>query len=65
MNKFEYKYLRIGDKFFFQGQEYIKTNHQRGCYIEEGRKVFKQFKKSHIVKTTNSKFDVECGNGKL
>ena len=52
-----YKYVPFNCKFIFEEQEYKKTNHGRGFYYKEGRIVFKNFKKTHIVKTSGEFFE--------
>lgn len=45
----EFKNILFGFPFTFQGQEYIKTNFNRGYFFQDGRKVFRPFKKSVMV----------------
>ena len=52
-----YKHIPFGCKFEFEGQEYEKSNHDRGFYHLNGRMIFKNFKKVHIVKTSREYFD--------
>ena len=59
MNKLEFRYLLQGNKFFYEGQEYTKTGHQRGYYYENGQIVHKRFKKKTIVESEHRRFDVE------
>lgn len=61
LNNIEFKYLNIGDKFFFEDQEYIKTNFQRGYYYENNRKVFKRFKKLQLILTVCFRWDTDNG----
>ncbi len=52
-----YKLVPFNCKFIFEGQEYKKTNHKRGFYHNDSRIIFKNFKKTHIVKTSREYFD--------
>lgn len=52
-----YKHVPLGYKFEFKGQEYQKGNHGRGFYHVDGRIVFKNFKKTHIVSTDREHYD--------
>ena len=54
----KYKHVLFNCKFEFEGIEYEKTNFNRGFYYKEGKKVFRQFKKSKTVKTSREFFDV-------
>ncbi len=56
-NFVEYKHVPFNCIFEFKGQEYEKTNHNRGFYHKEGRVIFKTFNKSKIVKTNSEYFD--------
>jgi len=62
MNTIEiaFKYIPIAIEFEKDGQQYIKTNHHRGYQWEDGKKVFRTFKKSVLVKTNNEYFNVVC-----
>ena len=53
----KYKHVPFNCKFVFEGQEYEKTNFNRGFYYKEGRIIFRTFKKSKIVKTSAEYFD--------
>jgi len=57
----EFKYIHFGNKFEYEGIEYTKTNFMRGYYYKESRKVFKRFKKTHIVKSEIDFWDVRKG----
>lgn len=52
-----YKHVPFNCKFVFEGQEYEKTNYHRGFYHKDGRMVFKNFRKTHIIKTSREYFD--------
>ena len=52
-----YKHVPFNCMFEFDGQEYRKTNHGRGFYHKDGRIILKNFKKTHIVKTSREYFD--------
>ena len=53
----KYKHVPFNCKFEFEGIEYEKTNHNRGFYHKDGRMIFRDFKKSKIVKTSRELFD--------
>jgi len=55
-----FKHMPIGIEFEKEGEKYIKTNHNRGYQWEDGKRVFKTFKKSAMVKTNNEYFNVIC-----
>lgn len=59
MNSMAFKYIHMGNTFCFEGQEYIKTNFNRGYYFENGRKVFKSVRKSRLVETTQTQWDTD------
>ena len=48
--------LVIGSTFVFEGQEYIKTNHQRGYFWKDGAKSFRYFKKNQPVEAKTQVF---------
>lgn len=58
MVKVNYKYVVFGEKFNFEGKEYIKTNFGRAYYCENGKKIFRKFKKRIIVDTKHNLWDV-------
>lgn len=45
----EFRFLSVGDNFTFEGKEYTKSNHGRAKFKEEGREVFRNFKRRKIV----------------
>ena len=59
MIKFGFKYVVPGNKFIFDGVVYTKTNHERGFYYENGKAIFKTFKKKTIVETHQKKWDTD------
>ena len=59
MNKLEFRYLQLNDKFFYEGQEYKKTSHQRGFYNAGGLTITKRFKKNKIVESEQKRFDLD------
>lgn len=44
-----FSFVAVGEKFKLNDVEYTKTNHSRGWYVVEGRKVFIYVKKSKEV----------------
>ena len=47
--KIEFRQLLLNRTFTFEGINWTKTNHQRGFYYKEGKKVFRYFNKRKIV----------------
>ena len=58
MTKVNYKYIKHGEKFTFEGKEYTKGSHDRGRYIEDGKTINKNFKKWAVVETDTNFWDV-------
>ena len=52
-----FKHVPFAVEFEHNGQKYVKTNFHRGFYMKDDRKVFRVFKKSTKVKTSNEYFD--------
>lgn len=55
--KIKFKHVPFNCKFEFEGQEYEKTNFDRGVYHKDSKMIFRTFKKSKIVKTSNKYFE--------
>jgi len=51
MVKVNYKYVTHGERFIFEGKEYIKSSHSRGKYLEDGRTIHRNFKKLTVVES--------------
>ena len=49
METVQYRYVPFAKQFVYNGITYIKTNHKRGYYFENGSKVFKNFKKNTLI----------------
>lgn len=58
MIEVNFKYVPFNCKFIHNDIEYEKTNHNRGFYDQDGRRIFKNFKKSTKVFTNNEYFDI-------
>ena len=53
-----FKYISIGVEFKHKGQEYTKTNFQRGYYHKGSKVIHRFFKKKTVVNTTSEYFNV-------
>lgn len=53
-----FKYIPIGVEFEHKGQEYTKTNHNRGYYDRESKRICRVFKKKIVVNTTSEYFNM-------
>ena len=51
--KTEFRFLAVGDKFTFEGVEYVKTNHGRGRICKGSETIHKNFKRRKIVEVNN------------
>ena len=53
----KYKNVYFGNIFIFNNLKYVKTSFNRGYYWEDGRKVFKTFKKSTEVEVEGGYYE--------
>lgn len=53
-----FRFIPIGVEFTHMGQEYTKTNFNRGYYIKGGKTIHRVFRKKTSVNTTSEYFNV-------
>lgn len=57
MIKVNYRQLSCGEKFTYEGKGFTKSNHGRSFYHENGKLVFKKFKKRAVVDIGENNFE--------
>jgi hypothetical protein len=58
MVKVNYKYIPYGEKFKYEGKEYIKGSHSIAKCKEDGKIIQRKFKKHAVVEALINAWDV-------